>query len=251
MLSLFLKFNGFAIILLMLLLFFISYYPVHKWHSSVRQMLKLLFSYNIIMVFLVVYELVIYLEHYKHLFLNKAFVFIFTLVYFGLWYFTSLVAKSETAKLVNEIISVLLTILFTAGTYISSLYLSSYPSLETLEKMYKNEQELEVALSTNSELIRNMLPSIFNYILTKIYLLILPFLCISLFSMVTISIKAYWLKRNNRHDIWDDIDDYSSENNAKSKIINCMDNIPDNITDETEILIYLIKQLKQGNIKED
>ncbi len=202
---LFFKITSVAFILFMVLLFIFSYYPIHKWHSSVRQLVGLLLYFNIIFGCLVIYELLLFLNHKGYFAIDNGFYIVFPIVYFILWYLISMIAKCEVAKLVNEFISAILTILFTAGTYISSIYLSTYPSIETIQRMYKNEQELEAALANGDEIISSILVSIVNYVLTKLYLFILPFLCVSLFSMASISVKQYWLKKNNKNEVWDDI----------------------------------------------
>lgn len=122
-----------------------------------------------------------------------------------LWVILSLVAEIKVAKLANEIISSLLTILFTAGTYISSIISSKYPSLEVIEKTYNNIHNLEEAISKNSQILSDIMPTIIVYICDKLFLYILPFLCISIFNITIISAKEYWFKKYGGKEFWEQI----------------------------------------------
>ncbi|MGB8454365.1 MAG: hypothetical protein WCD89_18800 [Anaerocolumna sp.] len=140
-----------AEILGMLLLFFAIYIYIQRWHSSVIQLFKVVFLFNAVFIACILEVIFAYLKQKSNY--DFDFLAIFMPLYFVLWFFTSMIAKCKVARLVNEVVSAILTILFTAGTYISSLISNTYPSLDVLERTYRNEQELEAALSHNTNLV--------------------------------------------------------------------------------------------------
>lgn len=130
------------------------------------------------------------------------------IIYFIAWICISLIAKSEVAKLVNEVVSIMTTIFFTAGTYIISIKYSSYSMSDALAKIIENQDLINVEImkkNLEDELIRYMIYELAS----NLFILALPFLCISLFSMALISIKEYWLTKKGEKDYWSSIEDKS------------------------------------------
>ena len=122
--------------------------------------------------------------------------------YCVIWMILTLIAETEVAKIANQIISILFTILFTVGTYIVSLELGNVPSLNALESAYKTTEQLEAAMNQSPELMEQIFKSMVRYGLEQAFLYSLPFLCVSLFCTLEVDLKEYWLKKNGKEDFW-------------------------------------------------
>lgn len=120
-------------------------------------------------------------------------------IYFLFWIFMSLIMKTTISRIINEVMSGILTILFTAGTFISSLHAPNftYDELNAMDSIPYDE-------ILNSEMAARVLQALKYYVLMDVYKFVLPFLCISLTSLVAINVKEYWLKKNGLKEVWND-----------------------------------------------
>ena len=210
-----LKLYNVVFYLAIFIIFFIYTMFTIGWCVSVRQFVKVVFLINIfyITVFLGIGLAILKLNDISEMLLIK----IALILYFILWFLLSLIAKSEVAKLVNEVISAMLTILFTAGTYIIGVKSSTYPSLDIIAKTYRNIDEFEKVISQNSQVGWDIFTSCLLWLLQKAFLIVLPFLCLSIFNIVAISVKKYWLEKHGIDDLWEQLE-------KQNAIVNKADN---------------------------
>lgn len=190
---------------------------VKGWCVSVRKFFISVVMSNLYIVILIGYLAIMNNTLNKHVSSKDVFV-ICMIVYFIAWTVLSLIAKPEVAKISNEIVSVIFTILFTAGTYIISLKFSDVPSLKALENAYKTAEQLEIAMSQSTELTEQFFKSIIQYGMEQLFLFSLPFLCVSLFCTLEIDIKEYWLKKHKHEDFWEALETVQKEQ-SESKTI--------------------------------
>lgn len=136
-------------------------------------------------------------------------------IYFAIWMLLSLIAEREVAKIANEIVSVLFTIIFTAGTYVISMKFNDVTPMDVLRNTYQTEQQLEFAIAQQPQLESHIIKSAGYYYLEQVFLLALPFLCVSLFCTLEVDLKEYWLKKNNYEEFWTAIERKKQEQLSK------------------------------------
>ncbi len=134
----------------------------------------------VLLMFLFLYEYVNLINIPDDVVIN-----IILLLYLILWLYTSLIAKTDVAKLVNEVIAALTTTIFTIGTYFLSLNTSTNTENILLRNLYNEYPQLEK-------------------LLMECFGLLLPYIGITTLSMAAITIKSYWLKKHGDvSEIWD------------------------------------------------
>lgn len=118
------------------------------------------------------------------------------------WYRISIISKPDVAKLANELISVCTTIIFTAGTYVESMFFNNVPSLSVIEKSHDSIEQLKMKLVTDVALQREIFFSYGKFFLETAFLMLLPTLCVSLFATAVIDLKDYYMKKYEMEDFW-------------------------------------------------
>lgn len=144
-------------------------------------------------------------------------IIMMTTYYLKLWFRISMTSQAAVAKLANEFMSVITTIIFTVGTYIISLALNDVPSLMQISRTYSSIEQLRIQILTNPTLKMQFFSSCGKIFLEVMFLLILPTLCISLLVTAVIDVKDYWMKKNNYEDFWTK---WEKEQEVKTKVSN-------------------------------
>lgn len=178
------------------------------WHSSVRRFMKMLLINLVYIAFILVG---IFFSIIK--FGNMMTMFpIFAIIYFSFWLLLSILAKSDIAKLVNEILSAFLSIVFTVGTYIMGIALPKHLPSEVIDSTYRSIDELEQAIMQDANTGIIVSQSIIYWLLENLFLYLLPFICVTIMSMTAISIKQHWLHKHPEFiEIWDVEKTYETE----------------------------------------
>ena len=188
--------------------------------SSASDFFVMILAYNLIAIVL---AFAIIYSHKNNDYFFENFRIIVS-IYFTLWVFMSLIIKINIARIINEIMSGILTILFTAGTFISSLNVPNftYEELNSIDSIQFDE-------ILNSEFATRVLQAVKYYVLMDVYKFVLPFLCISVTSLVAISVKEYWMKKNGLKEVWND------ELDAEEQIV-ALNQRVDELVDDITIL---------------
>lgn len=195
------KFSAMLALIFVSVFFLIANYMwVTRWYVSVVQFMKFVLFYNIFFLVILIGMITTFIKSDNLSY--DLYKWIFLIAYFILWFMTSMIAKLEVSRLVNEIISAILTIVFTAGTYISSTLSSHYSSIKELDKMFNTMEEFERVFWYDKKFAKEYLISLVNEILIKLFWFILPILCISIFCLVASNVKEYWLKKNGLDEHW-------------------------------------------------
>ncbi|SES65437.1 hypothetical protein SAMN04487772_101227 [[Clostridium] polysaccharolyticum] len=136
------------------------------------------------------------------------------------WYKISIISQSTVAKMANELISVFVTIMFTAGTYVESLVFNDVPSLSMIKKSYHSIEQLKIVLASSTVLQKKIFLAYGKLSMEVIFLMLLPTLCISLFITGIIDLKEYWMKKYGQEDFWTRVEMKRKQRSlAKSKDI--------------------------------
>jgi len=194
------KLRKMSLFLILLSIFNILLTSVNGWHESAKKLLKLLLWYNLLIIGGVFSVIIFMISENKAI--DSNYLKVIFIPYFIIWIIQSMLAKPEVARIVNEVLSACLTIVFTAGTYISSIIFSKYPSLIEIGSIH----DIEKSLNSHTEsLIRDKyILALLNELFVELFMFILPFLCVSIFCLVAISVKQYWLKVTKQKEYWDE-----------------------------------------------
>jgi hypothetical protein len=193
------KKSNMAIIFLVMFYIIILLFTTTGWHSSARRFFKMVLFMDLPIIILCLF-LAIKVFRDNNL-MGTQFINITAIIYFLTWIFLSLIAKPKVARLVNEVMSVATTILFTAGTYYMSMKYGDYNIPDIITQSVENSSTYNSAIIQQQ--LQNELVKFFIYELgNAFFLLLLPYLCVSLFSMGLISIKEYWLNKRKEKDYW-------------------------------------------------
>lgn len=161
-----------------------------SYFQSVRGFIKLIVVSNILIAFFIVFIM----SDIIPIISSSGSIWLLLMVYGGLWLIASIVAKSQVAKLANEVIAAIMTLTFSTLTYAINFVTEDMPIAGFILSVFQ-----ETKYSVNQ--ILNIFTGVFLY-----------FIGVSTMGIVLVNIKQYLYQK---HGIKDDA--YDSIHQGKRK----------------------------------